>query len=226
MADRIPLKYDGTNGRARQMESGDTVGVTKGGTGLAAVAAETFLFATGSNVLAAREFSAFTELAEAPAADDVVLLRDTSASAHKKIQISNLLASSGAQKMDFTNDNAGTLEPGTPVYLKSDGDIDKAQANSITTARVLGLTTESIATTADGEVQLGGYLTLTTGQWDTITGGSGGLTPGAVYYLDPATAGLLTTTPPSTVSHEVAVVGIGLSTTAMHIQPTRDPIGL
>jgi len=40
-----------------------------------------------------------------------------------------------------------------------------------------------------------GEITLTTGEWDTVTGGSGGLTAGSIYYLD-TTAGKLTTTEP------------------------------
>lgn len=226
MADKPPLKYDSTNGRARQFEAGDTVAVTSGGTGLATIAAESFLFGTALDTLTAREFDDFTELAEAPAVDDLLLLRDTSATAHKKITVTNLLSQAGSAKMDFTNDNAGTMAPGEPVYLKSDGDIDKARANSITTARVLGLTTEQILTTADGEVQFRGILALTTGQWDTVTGEAGGLTPGATYYLDPATAGRMTQTPPSTTGQEVARCGVALSTTQMDIDPVRDPIGL
>jgi len=38
------------------------------------------------------------------------------------------------------------------------------------------------------------------GQWDAITGASGGLTAGSAYYLD-TTAGLLTTTAPAAMEN-------------------------
>lgn len=41
-------------------------------------------------------------------------------------------------------------------------------------------------------IQLGGMITLTTSEWDVITGGSGGLTPGLTYYLSDLVAGRIT----------------------------------
>lgn len=123
----------------------------------------------------------------------------------------------------FTNDNAGSVVIGTPVYVKSNGNVDKAQADSSSTVVVIGLVTDaSIATTASGNVAIDGIVTATTGEWDTITGDTGGLTPGAFYLLDPNTAGMLTTTAPTTSGDFVAVVGIAISSTKLklHPQPT------
>jgi hypothetical protein len=64
-------------------------------------------------------------------------------------------------------------------------------------------------------------LTATTGEWDTVTGGSGGLTAGAQYYLSDTTAGRLTTTPPSTTGRYVVNVGRALSTTVMLINQNQ-----
>lgn len=123
-----------------------------------------------------------------------------------------------------TNDNASPIVIGTPVYSKSDGDVDKARANASGTTRVEGLVRDaSINAAAAGNIQTDGILAATTGEWDAITGGSGGLTPGGVYYLSAATAGLLTATAPTSVGQYVVEVGEAISSTEMLIRP-RPPI--
>jgi hypothetical protein len=62
-----------------------------------------------------------------------------------------------------------------------------------------------------------GFLTATTGQWDAVTGQTGGLTPGALYYLSVATAGKLTLTATETVGEFVERVGKAVSTTRMEV---------
>ena len=126
-------------------------------------------------------------------------------------------------EVDKINDNAGTLPIGTPVYVKSNNHIDAARANAAGTAECLGLISEvgGIATTATGAVQTGGTLTLTTGEWDAITGGSGGLTIGVYYYISAATAGLLTATAPSVAGQLVTPVGLAHSATQLEIRPER-----
>lgn len=121
--------------------------------------------------------------------------------------------------VEITNANAGSLVIGAPVYQTGTADeADKAQADALATAKVLGLVADvSIATTAQGNVQTDGRLFATTAQWDAITGQTGGLTPGARYYLSAATAGLLTTTPPSADGSVIAPVGQAKSTTEMEI---------
>jgi len=125
-----------------------------------------------------------------------------------------------------TNDNAGAIVIGAPVYQKSNGNVDKGRANAQGTVQLLGLVRDvSIAAAASGIIQTDGILAATTGQWDAITGGSGGLTPGSPYYLDPATAGMLTVTAPTTVGQFVVRVGLATSTTEMDISITA-PIKL
>src|SRR5574340_414193 len=117
-----------------------------------------------------------------------------------------------------TNDNGGSIVIGAPVYAKSNGHIDLAKADAAGTVNVCGLVRDtSIASGSDGLIQADGCLTATTGQWDAVTGGSGGLTAGSVYYLSAATAGFLTATPPATVSQYVVRVGKALSTTVLSI---------
>mgnify|MGYP005834837459 CR=1 FL=1 len=119
----------------------------------------------------------------------------------------------------LTNVNAGDIVKGTPVYVHSSGNVDKADAGAASTTRVIGLVADtSIATTTAGNIAVAGILSATTGQWDAITGQTGGLTAGAVYYLSDGTSGTLTTTAPVADGSYIAPVGIALSTTQMKIQ--------
>ena len=120
--------------------------------------------------------------------------------------------------VSMTNDNAGAISIGQPVYVKSNGNVDLAQASTSSTVEVLGLVRDvSIAAAGTGEIQTDGVLTATTAQWDSVTGESGGLTTGNIYYLDPSTAGNLTAIAPTTNGQFVVRVGKALSTTEMEI---------
>lgn len=117
-----------------------------------------------------------------------------------------------------TNDNASPIVIGMAVYAKSDGDVDLARANAQGTVQVEGLVRDtSIAAAASGIIQTDGVLTATTGQWDAVTGQSGGLTAGSPYYLSAATAGNITPTAPTSVGEFVVRVGLALSSTALDI---------
>lgn len=117
-----------------------------------------------------------------------------------------------------TNDEAGALVFGTPVYNDVVDGVKKAQANAAATTVVLGLSADvTVAAGQPANIQLSDLLVGTTAQWDAVTGGSGGLTKGN-YYLDPATAGKLTATPTSTTGQYLARVGLALSTTEMDIR--------
>jgi len=120
------------------------------------------------------------------------------------------------------NNNGTSIVIGEAVYISAAGQVSKANANSGSTYAVVGLVADtSIADTASGSIAIAGTLTATTGQWDTVTGGSGGLTAGAQYYLSDTTAGRLTTTPPSTTGRYVVNVGRALSTTVMLINQNQ-----
>lgn len=130
---------------------------------------------------------------------------------------------SGGDQMVLTNANAGTLAPGSPVYISANDSVDKAKADAVGTKNVFGLAAASITAAAAGPVMLSGVLTLTTGQWDTAFGTTGGLTKDVLYYLSAATAGVGTTTAPSTVGQYVVELGLGISTTEMKIN-VKSPI--
>ena len=64
-------------------------------------------------------------------------------------------------------------------------------------------------------IAVAGIVTATTTQWNAVTGGGSGLTPGAKYYLSGTTAGGLTTTVPST--NYLIFMGTALSTTQLEL---------
>jgi len=111
---------------------------------------------------------------------------------------------------------ATALPAGTPVSIDAtSGEAVKAQANAAATANCAGLCRFSAAAGDRAVVQYGDVLELTTAQWDAVTGGSGGLTPNARYYVSSATAGLITATPPVSEGTFVSPVGLALSATEL-----------
>jgi len=130
---------------------------------------------------------------------------------------------SGAIEISLVNDNAGSVVICTPVYASAAGHFDKANATAAGTAKVIGLVTSTtVATGASGQVAVTGTVSATTGQWDAVTSGSGGLVFNTNYYLD-TTAGKLTTTSTTTTGQNNVFVGRGLSATVMELG-IRQPI--
>lgn len=120
--------------------------------------------------------------------------------------------------VSLTNANAGSLVIGTPVYISAANSVDKARANSLSTSGVFGLAVDTILTSALGTIRTAGLLTATTGEWDAVTGETGGLTVGATYYLDPSTAGKLTQTPANAPTTHRVQVGIAVASTKLVIR--------
>jgi hypothetical protein len=124
-----------------------------------------------------------------------------------------------------TNDEAGAIVIGTPVYNDVNDGVKKAKADASGTKDVIGLMRDaSTAAAASGAVQVNGVLSATTGQWDTAFGTSGGLTKGTRYYLSGTTAGLGAGTAPSTVGQYVVELGLALSTTELLLSAPFRPI--
>lgn len=106
------------------------------------------------------------------------------------------------------------------LYADSAGSVDLAQANSAGTSKPFGLAFEGVAAAGTGYVQTAEVLTATTGEWDAVTGESGGLTANSKYYLSDATAGMLLqddNLSGLTTGDYVVEIGTGLSTTEMAI---------
>lgn len=126
-----------------------------------------------------------------------------------------------------TNDEAGPIVIGTPVYNDVNDGVKKAKADAAGTSNVIGLVAQaSISSGVAGSIQFSGVLTATTGQWDAVFGTTGGLTKGVHYFLSAATAGIGTTTAPSTVGQYAVYLGLALSTTELSVGAPFTPIAL
>lgn len=126
-----------------------------------------------------------------------------------------------------TNDEAGPIVIGTPVYNDANDGVKKAKADASGTKDVIGIVlTASIANATPGSIQTTGVITATTGQWDTAFGTSGGLTKGTRYFLSATTSGLGTSTAPSTTGQFVVLLGIAISTTELSLASPFTPIAL
>lgn len=124
-----------------------------------------------------------------------------------------------------TNDEAGAIVIGTPVYNDANDGVKKAKADASGTKDVIGLVRDtSISNGASGSIQVDGILAATTAQWDAVFGTTGGLTKGTRYYLSATTAGQGTATAPSTVGQYVVPLGIGISTTELILAYPFTPI--
>jgi len=122
-------------------------------------------------------------------------------------------------------ESSAAIVIGAPVYVSAADTVKRAKADAASTAAVVGLAYEaSTSASSLGLIKPDGVLKATTTQWDAVTGGSGGLTAGSLYYLDAATAGKLTTTSPSTAGQYVVKVGRALSSTELMVFSTKDPV--
>lgn len=110
------------------------------------------------------------------------------------------------------------ISAGMAVYMTGAGHIDKAQADASGTSSVVGLLSADVSTGFSGQFQKDGAITLA--DWTAVIG-STDLTVGAIYFLDPSTAGMLTTIAPTAIGEYVCVVGQAITTKilAIEIQP-------
>ena len=108
-----------------------------------------------------------------------------------------------------------TAASGMVLYVPSNGHVDLAQADALSTTRAVGLAFEAVVATNTGEYITEGQITRV--DWTAVTGTST-LVPGAYYYLSPTTAGGLTTTAPTTSGQYVVVVGRALTTGTLDVE--------
>jgi len=125
-----------------------------------------------------------------------------------------------------TNGAATAITICQAVYISGENQVQLAQANAAGTTKVCGLVaTASITSSGTGSIQTDGILNATTAQWDAVTGDTGGLTPGATYYLDAASPGNITKSPDSSSGNFIMKVGMAFSSTDLEID-ISDPIRL
>lgn len=105
-----------------------------------------------------------------------------------------------------------SLVAGSPCIVSGNGIISSAQADSIITSQVIGLTKETILSSGIGDIVLSGKIEIA--DWTAITGSSE-LIPGNIYYLDSNSPAMLTETATVTVGDCVVRIGIALTTTIL-----------
>jgi hypothetical protein len=112
--------------------------------------------------------------------------------------------------MTLTNGDAGAHALGDIVYISAADTGKKAKADAVGTKDAIAVAMGAITAGTTGSYQSDGLLA-----------GLAGLTPGAVYYLSAATAGLMTTTAPSAAGQFVTRIGIAVSATELDINIQR-----
>lgn len=122
-----------------------------------------------------------------------------------------------ANVFNVVNTEATAITIGQPVYAGATG-VKLAKSDTLATTKAVGLVFDtSIEAAGTGGIVTDGILTATTAQWDALTGDTGGLTPGAYYYVSDATAGRLTKTVVSTAGSYITKVGIAITATDLDV---------
>lgn len=115
----------------------------------------------------------------------------------------------------FTNTQGATISICQVIYTDASG-AKLARADADATRRTVGIVSDAtIANAASGLAVTTGVMTASTAQWDSVTGGTGGLVANSNYWLSNVTAGALTTTPPTTGWSKR--VGTAISTTQLRM---------
>lgn len=183
------------------------------------------LIAAGEILTPALGFTFYTVTVDHVAPLTQIFVIDTLSGADATI-IDNVVAahvntpypSQSAGDVAFPNGDTALI-PGNVMYLDvNTNTVKKASATSSTTSAVLGLSSrlaDTLITGATAEIRYYDTLTLTTAQWDTVFGTSGGLTPSASYYLS-TTPGKGTAIAPSTPY--VVELGVAISNTTLMIR--------
>lgn len=138
----------------------------------------------------------------------------------RQIPVGDTLDAAASEVDVIALNNANTVAApiGAPIYLSAANSFMPARANAGPSTEVLGFVRDvSIAPAGTGSIQTDGVLVASTAQWDAVTGQTGGLTAGGVYFLDAATAGKLTTVAPTTLGQYVLRLGRAVNATTFEI---------
>jgi hypothetical protein len=127
-----------------------------------------------------------------------------------------LFIETGLRQIPIVNTDLVAWSPGQPVTM-----LGSLATTAGPNFQVVGLVVPggAVVPGATGRLIAAGPLTLLTTEWDAVTGGVGGLAPGARYFVTPGPAGFLTTlTPTAGLGDSQKPVGLALSTTTMAVQ--------
>jgi hypothetical protein len=127
---------------------------------------------------------------------------------------------SGGDQIILTNDEATPVVIGAPVYMDAVSGFKKAQANAAG-HQERDWSRRQVAEHHErdrrGRCRRTAFSQRPRRSGTRSRADTGGLTFNSVYYLDPATAGKLTKTAPTTVGQYVMPIGLALSTTDLQI---------
>ena len=107
------------------------------------------------------------------------------------------------------------VEIGTPVRMKANENLALAQADGVTTTHVVGIATANTLTTFAGTYTSDGQVNRA--DWTAIAG-TALLTPGATYFLSATTAGMITSTAPSTEGEFVVRIGRAINIITLDVE--------
>lgn len=108
-----------------------------------------------------------------------------------------------------------TIKIGYPLYLTGAGHVNPAQADTVSTSQVVGISISDVSATETCKYLTEGRVART--DWTEVAGTTL-LSAGATYFLDPSIAGHITTTAPTTVGQSVVRVGRAINTTTLDIE--------
>ena len=134
-----------------------------------------------------------------------------------------ILAATGRPAGGSSGGNGATMSaeageaglPGQAVYADASGRWRLAQADAEPGAEAYGLLVDGMTATFLADAVNAGELEGTLAEWDAATGETGGLTPGARYFLSTTVAGRITSTLPT--SGYRTIVGRAITATKMAV---------
>ena len=116
------------------------------------------------------------------------------------------------------NGESVALPQCTPVYLADDGKIYKTLPGAGGAVGCDGLVADAFITPgSSGNYVTSGPLSTTTAAWDAVTGDTGGLVSGDIYYASSTIAGKLTKTKPVAGGTYSTAVGMATSSTVLEV---------
>ena len=122
----------------------------------------------------------------------------------------------------LVNGETGIILAGQPVIIDDTGNAKHTIATN--GKGVIAFCVMDVAPASLGVFQIDGILSLTVEQWGDMTGESGGLRPGKIYFLDDSAISRMTRMAPTTVGHYIVKLGVAINKTDFTISigtPTR-----
>lgn len=110
---------------------------------------------------------------------------------------------------------------GTPVRPNgiTAGVVTTSEANGLSSAATIGLLTSAVdASNRDSSAQYAGIVEMTTAEWDAVTGDTGGLALGVLYYVSSTVTGKISSTRTGVSNRCITLLGIALSPTELQLQ--------